>query len=103
VDDYYNQSVVGSWFSSVSGANSGAFNTMSAGLEYNYNNILMLRAGYHVDKNIVSGNNDYVTVGSSIKLNNMQFNLGYIPPTSYGSSRNPLSNTLSFGLNVSFK
>lgn len=106
IQTFYNQSVLNSWTNSFSGkfgVDLGSAYVLSGGIEYNYDKLFFLRAGYHYEQNLNSGNSNYFTVGSTIKYNNMNLHLSYIPPTSAGISRNPLSNTVSFGTSISFK
>jgi hypothetical protein len=103
IDTYYSQSVFNSWFNSFSnnkGVNMGSSFNVSGGIEYNYNKVFYLRTGYHFEKTLNAGNTEYLTTGSSLKYNNMNFHLSYILPTSNGVTRNPLSNTFSFGTSV---
>jgi hypothetical protein len=105
IDAYYSQSVLNSWFNSFSGNNSVNFGSaykVSGGIEYNYDKVFYVRAGYHFEKTINAGNNNYYTTGTSLKYNNMKFHLSYIPPTTTGVARNPLSNTFSFGTSIHF-
>lgn len=103
IDDYYSQSVFKSWFNTFSGnngVNMGSSFNVSGGVEYNYDKMFYLRTGYHFEQTVNAGNTQYFTTGTSIKYNNMKFHLSYILPTSAGVSRNPLSNTFSFGTSI---
>lgn len=105
IDAYYSQSVLNSWFNSFSGNNSVNFGSaykVSGGIEYNYDKVFYVRAGYHFEKTMNAGNINYYTTGTSLKYNNMKFHLSYIPPTTTGVARNPLSNTFSFGTSIHF-
>lgn len=99
---YRTKSVVSSWFSSFGDAPGGMSEelkefTMSLGAEYTYNNQFMVRAGYFFeDKN--KGNRKYMTVGFGIKYNMFGINFSYLVPSGQGINRNPLSNTLRFGM-----
>ena len=106
IQSFYSQSVLNSWTNSFSGkfgVDLGASYTLAGGIEYSYDKVFYLRAGYHYEQNLNAGNSNYFTVGSSFKYNNMNLHLSYIPPTSAGISRNPLSNTFSFGTSINFR
>jgi hypothetical protein len=100
--NYRNKSVVSSWLSSFGDAPGGFGEEMrefqfSLGAEYAYNNQFFARAGYfYEDKN--KGNRKYFTVGVGIKYNVFGLNFSYLVPSGAGINRNPLSNTLRFGL-----
>lgn len=92
--DYHNMTVVSSWFKSFSG-NNGL--QASLGGEYSYQDQFFFRAGYYYEsKN--QGNRKYFSVGVGLKYNIMGLNFSYLVPSGSGTSRNPLSNTLRFGL-----
>jgi hypothetical protein len=100
--DYRNKGVVGSWLSSFGDAPGGFSEEMkefqfSLGTEYSYNNQFFARAGYFYE-NKDKGNRKYFTVGVGIKYNVFGLNFSYLVPTGAGINRNPLSNTLRFGL-----
>lgn len=102
VAEYRNKSVVNSWFSSFGDAPGGFKEEMkefqvSVGAEYAYNDQFFFRAGYfYEDKN--KGNRKYFTVGLGVKYNVFGLNFSYLVPSGSGVNRNPLSNTLRFGL-----
>jgi len=96
--EYRSQSVLSSWGKSFSDGTS-LFKSMtySLGVEYNYADQFFFRAGYfHED--VTEGNRKFVSVGAGIKFNSMTVNLSYIVPAGQGVNRNPLSNTLRFGI-----
>ena len=100
--DYRNKGVVGSWLSSFGDAPGGFSEELkefqfSLGTEYSYNNQFFARAGYFYE-NKDKGNRKYFTVGVGIKYNVFGLNFSYLVPTGAGINRNPLSNTLRFGL-----
>jgi hypothetical protein len=100
--DYRNKGVVGSWLSSFGDAPGGFSEELkefqlSFGTEYSYNNQFFARAGYFYE-NKDKGNRKYFTVGVGIKYNVFGLNFSYLVPTGAGINRNPLSNTLRFGL-----
>jgi hypothetical protein len=100
--NYRNKGVVGSWLSSFGDAPGGFSEELkefqfSLGTEYSYNNQFFARAGYFYE-NKDKGNRKYFTVGVGIKYNVFGLNFSYLVPTGAGINRNPLSNTLRFGL-----
>ncbi len=100
--DYRNKSVVNSWFSSFGDAPGGFSEEMkefkfSLGAEYSYNDQFFARAGYFYEDK-TKGNRKYFTVGLGIKYNVFGLNFSYLVPSGSGVNRNPLSNTLRFGL-----
>jgi len=98
---YRDKSVINSWFTSF--ADAGSFSNelkeyqISLGAEYTYNDQFSLRAGYFYE-NELKGNRKYFTFGAGLKYNVFGFNFSYIAPSGNGVNRNPLSNTLRFGL-----
>lgn len=102
VSNYRSKSVVGSWFSSFGDAPSGFGEemrefTLSLGAEYAYNDQFFLRTGYFYEDK-TKGNRKFFTVGLGIKYNVFGINFSYLVPSGQGVNRNPLSNTLRFGL-----
>lgn len=100
--DYRSKSVVSSWFSSFGDAPGGFGEEMrefqvSLGTEYWYNDQFAFRAGYFWEDK-TKGNRKYFTVGVGVKYNVFGFNFSYLVPSGNGTNRNPLSNTLRFGL-----
>ena len=93
LDDYHNQSVFSSWFKSFSNKAISA----SLGAEYTYNDQFALRVGYYKETK-ESGNRSYFTAGVGLTYNVFQFNFSYLAPSGSGITRNPLSNTLRFGV-----
>jgi hypothetical protein len=93
LEDYHNMSVFESWFKSFG---NGAI-TAQGGAEYTYNDQFSLRAGYFYEgKN--QGGRRYFSAGVGLKYNIFQFNFSYLAPSGNGVTRNPLSNTLRFGI-----
>src|SRR3954453_8666445 len=93
LEDYHNMSVFNSWFKSFS----NKAITFSGGAEYTYNDQFSLRAGYFYEgKN--QGGRRYFSAGVGLKYNIFQFNFSYLAPSGNGVTRNPLSNTLRFGI-----
>jgi len=99
---YHNQSVVGSWFKSFGDAPGGFSEELqeiyaSIGGEYTYNDQFSFRAGYFYE-NKNKGGRQYFTLGIGIKYNVVGLNFSYLVPSGSGITRNPLSNTIRFGL-----
>ncbi|HTQ28962.1 MAG TPA: type IX secretion system outer membrane channel protein PorV, partial [Puia sp.] len=91
--NYHDQSVVSSWFKSFG---NGAYD-FSVGGEYAYNDQFFFRAGYFYEgKN--QGDRQYFTLGVGLKYNVLGLNFSYLIPSGNGVTRNPLSNTIRFGL-----
>ena len=95
LNEYYSQSVVSSWFKSFN----GQFNTINAsiGAEYSYNDQFMFRLGYFYESQS-QGGRQYFTMGVGLKYNMLGLNFSYLIPSGSGITRNPLSNTIRFGL-----
>ena len=95
IDAYYSQSVVSSWFKSFN----GQFNTINAsvGAEYTYNDQFAFRLGYYYESK-EQGDRQYFTMGVGLKYNMIGLNFSYLIPSGSGITRNPLSNTIRFGL-----
>jgi hypothetical protein len=95
LNEYYSQSVVSSWFKSFT----GQFNTINAsiGAEYTYNDQFMFRLGYFYESKD-QGGRQYFTMGVGLKYNMLGLNFSYLIPSGSGITRNPLSNTIRFGL-----
>jgi Type IX secretion system protein PorV len=97
INEYHNQSVTSSWFKSFSGPNQLQQINASIGAEYSYNDQFSFRAGYFYE-NKDYGGRQYFTVGVGLKYNMLGLNFSYLVPSGNGVTRNPLSNTLRFGL-----
>lgn len=69
----------------------------SVGVEYWYNEILALRAGYF-NENKHKGDRKFFTLGLGLKYQVFGINFSYLVPSGKGPQRNPLSNTLRFSL-----
>lgn len=95
---YYNKNVVNSWTSSFSdGQNQFKTLQFSAGIEYSYQDQFLLRVGYYYEDPTM-GNLKYFSTGIGLRYNVMELNFSYLVPSGSGTNRNPLSNTLRFGL-----
>lgn len=100
--NYRDKSVMNSWFSSFGDGDDLKEVQASIGAEYNYNDQFFVRAGYfYEDKN--KGNRKYFTLGLGLKYNMFGLNFSYLIPSGSGVNRNPLSNTLRFGLLFDFE
>lgn len=100
--NYRSKGVVGSWFSSFGDAPGGFSEELkefyfSVGGEYTYDEQFSVRAGYFYE-NKDKGNRQYFSVGAGFKYSSLGFNLSYLIPSGTGVNRNPLSNTIRFGL-----
>ncbi|MEA3425519.1 MAG: type IX secretion system outer membrane channel protein PorV [Bacteroidota bacterium] len=96
--DYRSTSVVSSWMKSFSdGSNQLKSLQASLGAEYTYNNQFFVRAGYFYE-NKNRGNRKFFSVGAGFSIDQMQVNFSYLVPSGSGVTRNPLSNTLRFGI-----
>jgi hypothetical protein len=95
--DYHNKSIVSSWFSSFSGENQFKSLQFSLGAEYAYQDQFFFRMGYYYE-DPTKGDRKYFSVGLGLKYNVMGLNFSYLVPSGSGTNRNPLSNTLRFGL-----
>jgi hypothetical protein len=93
LEEYYSKGVMDGWFSSF---NNKSY-TISLGAEYSYQEKFSLRAGYIIVPD-AAGDNGGLTAGLGIGLNVVKVNFSYLAAKGSGSTRNPLSNTLRFGL-----
>lgn len=100
--DYREKTVVQGIFQSFGDAPGGFKEELhelmySFGLEYWYNDVFAVRAGYFNEYKS-KGNRKYLTLGLGLKYNTLGFNFSYLVPSGAGIQRNPLSNTLRFSL-----
>lgn len=98
-----NVSVVSGIFQSFGDAPDGAAEefrelTYSVGLEYWYNKMFSVRAGYF-NEHASKGNRKYFTLGAGIRYNVFGLDFAYLVPT---QQRHPLENTLRFTLTFDF-
>lgn len=71
----------------------------SIGIEYWYNDVFAVRAGYfHEHK--TKGNRKYFTIGAGVKYNIFGLNLSYLAPTT--GQHHPLARTIRFSLLFDF-
>lgn len=98
LSSYRSTGVVSSWMKSFSDG-SNQLNSLQAslGAEYNYNDQFFVRAGYFYE-NKNRGNRKFFSVGAGFNLDNLNINFSYLVPSGSGVTRNPLSNTLRFGI-----
>ncbi|OQP44603.1 hypothetical protein A4H97_09550 [Niastella yeongjuensis] len=90
---YRSKSSVSGWFNSF---DNDAMQ-FGFGAEYAFKEQLYLRLGYN-SKSYSYGNWQYVTAGAGIRFNMATINFSYLVPTGDKVSRNPLSNTVRFGV-----
>ncbi len=100
--DYKEKTVIGGIFGSFSDAPGGLSEELneliySIGVEYWYNNIFAVRAGYF-NENKHKGDRKFFTLGLGLKYQIFGINFSYLVPSGSGPQRNPLSNTLRFSL-----
>jgi len=72
--------------------------TLAGGLEYWYDNLLAIRAGYF-NEAATKGNRKYFTLGVGVKYSSFGLDFSYLIPT---VQNNPLQNTLRFTLLFNF-
>lgn len=99
---YRNKSVVSSWTSSFSSGNQLKQVQASIGVEYWYNNQFGIRAGYFYE-DVSNGGRKYFSAGASLKYNLLTANFAYLITTNNSQIKNPLSNTLLFGVGINLK
>lgn len=98
LEEYRSTSLMSSWFKSFSdGTNQLNSLQASLGAEYAYNDQFFVRAGYFYE-NKNRGNRKFFSVGAGFNIDQMNFNFSYLVPSGSGVTRNPLSNTLRFGI-----
>jgi Type IX secretion system protein PorV len=97
LDDYRSKSVVSSWFSSFSGPSQLKLIDVSLGAEYAYQDQFFVRVGYFYE-DPSQGDRKYFTAGVGLKYNVIGLNFSYLVPSGNGVTRNPLSNTIRFGI-----
>ena len=95
--EYYDLSPISGIFKSFHDAPNGFKEEMqeiqwSLGMEYNYNDRFMIRAGYH-HEHANKGNRKYVTAGAGFKMSVFAIDAAYVFST---SQSNPLDQTMRF-------
>ena len=95
---YRNTGVVSSWLKSFSDGTSlvSSFQA-SLGAEYSYNDQFFFRGGYFYEDK-TRGNRKYFSVGAGFNMSTLGINISYLVPSGSGVTRNPLSNTVRFGI-----
>lgn len=99
-----NRSVPDGMFSSFADAPGGSAEelreiNLSVGLEYWYNKLFAIRAGYF-HEHWTKGNRQFFTLGAGIRYNVFGLDFAYLLPT---QQRHPLQNTLRFTLTFDFE
>ncbi len=97
--EYYDCSPISGIFKSLHDAPNGAKEEFqeiqwSLGMEYNYNDRFMIRAGYH-HEHANKGNRKYVTAGAGFKMSVFAIDAAYVFST---AQSNPLDQTMRFTL-----
>lgn len=95
LDAHRRRSVIESWGNSFGDLPGQA--SLSAGIEYWYNQLLAIRAGYYAEARN-KGDRRFLTTGIGVRYNQFGLNFSYLIPTGSGIYQNPLSNTLRFSL-----
>ena len=85
------KSLITSW-----DANTGSSLMSSSGIEYWYDQLLALRAGYYTEGPVAGGRN-YLTFGAGLRYDIYMFNFSYIDTF---QENHPLANTLRFTLGI---
>jgi hypothetical protein len=92
--DYYKKGAVDGWFSSFS----NNVYSLSLGIEYSYRRSFSLRAGYIVVPESAGGNGGF-TAGTGLRIAHIAtLNFSYFAGSGSNGVKNPLSNTLRFGV-----
>jgi hypothetical protein len=92
--NYHSTGVISSYFKSFA---DGLFSSASIGTEYNYNDQFFVRAGYFYESK-QKGNRQFFSMGAGFSMDMLSINFSYLVPSGSGVTRNPLSNTLRFGI-----
>jgi hypothetical protein len=90
---YKNKGVVEGWFDSFG----NEAMQLAFGAEYAFKDQLYLRLGYN-SKSYSYGNWQYITAGLGVQFNMAAVNFSWLVPTGDKVNRNPLANTVRFGL-----
>lgn len=105
--EYRSYGVVQSWIKSWGDAPGGFSEelkefTLSFGAEYAYQEKFFVRGGYYYE-HPTKGNRKYATAGFGLRLwDKAMLDFSYLIPSGTGTNRNPLSNTLRFGITFDF-
>jgi hypothetical protein len=95
---YHDIGVMNGW---VKGFSNNA-NRFALGVQFDYQRLLYLRAGYSLEPNIESYRNGF-TAGVGFRLPAISVNMSYLVPSMSSSGINPLNNTLRFGAVLNFE
>lgn len=95
---YYDTSVPSGIFRSFGDSQGLKLVSVSPGVEYWYNDLIALRAGYFYESQF-RGNRRYATFGVGLKYQSYSFDFSYLTANQQNS---PLANTLRFTLSASF-
>lgn len=95
LDAHRRKTVIESWGNSFGDLPGQA--SLSAGIEYWYNQLLAIRTGYYTEARS-KGDRRFFTTGIGVRYNQFGLNFSYLIPTGSGIYQNPLSNTLRFSL-----
>jgi hypothetical protein len=74
---------------------------LGLGVEYWYNNVFAVRAGYFNETKI-KGNRKYFTLGAALKYTSFNLDISYLVPVNGTVGSNPLEDTLRFNLTYLF-
>ncbi len=101
-EDPNQKTVLEGVFSSFGDAPNGGIEELreiniGAGMEYWYNNVFALRAGYFYE-HPTKGGRQYLTFGAGLKYQVFNLNFSYLVPTTRLQGGNPLENTLRFSM-----
>lgn len=104
IGDFREKSLFSGLFGSFTDAQGGFSEELkefaySLGAEYWYDKQFAVRAGYYYE-HATKGDRKFLTLGLGLKYNVFGIDLSYLVPTS--NQRNPLDNTLRFGLIFDF-
>ena len=104
IPDYREKSSISGIFNSFGDAPDGMSEELrelmySVGIEYWYDNMLAIRAGYF-NEHETKGDRKYVTLGVGLRYNMLGVDFSYLVPSGSSVQKNPLSNTLRLTLSV---
>lgn len=108
LNNWRNQGVVRSWVSSFGDAPGGFSEELkevnfSLAAEYGYQERFFLRTGYYYE-HPTKGNRQYFAAGLGLVVSDTWgIDFSYLVPSGSGTNRNPLSNTLRFGIFWNFE
>lgn len=102
IPDYRQKGVLGGIFGSFGDAPGGMteeFHELmySTGIEYWYNDLLAIRAGYF-NEHKTKGDRKYLTAGLGLRYKTMGVDFSYLVPSGSSMQKSPLSNTLRLSI-----